>query len=114
VILNTLPTMDLDSGLYEVDSEASSVLSTGVAGDEPDSEILLDRRHFHSTFESETYLKSFYNRVEEPAMQVVLIFLPKIVARLEQRHEGKAALETLLDFGAGPTIHVAVCFRSLI
>lgn len=38
-------------------------------------------------------------------MQMVLTFLPGIVARLP-------LLNSILDFGAGPTIHVAVCFRN--
>lgn len=37
-------------------------------------------------------------------MQMVLKFLPNIVARL-----GK--VNHVLDFGAGPTVHVAACFR---
>lgn len=37
-------------------------------------------------------------------MQMVLFHLPNIVARL-------GSLPSLLDFGSGPTIHVAVCFR---
>ncbi|ULT91029.1 hypothetical protein L3Y34_008962 [Caenorhabditis briggsae] len=39
-------------------------------------------------------------------MQMVLTFLPNIVARL-----GKVG--KMLDFGAGPTIHVAACFREM-
>jgi len=83
--------------------------------EEHDAEIL-DRRHFRTTFSSTTYLHDFYaENTKEAAMQIVLTFLPKIVARLEQRVEdGEARLEKLLDFGAGPTIHVAVCFRKLV
>uniref|UniRef100_F1L9I4 Methyltransferase n=1 Tax=Ascaris suum TaxID=6253 RepID=F1L9I4_ASCSU len=38
-------------------------------------------------------------------MQLVLTFLPNIAARIGN-------VESLLDFGAGPTIHVAVAFRN--
>ena len=40
-------------------------------------------------------------------MQLVLTFLPSIVARLPAR-------KRCLDFGAGPTIHVAACFRNKV
>jgi len=52
-------------------------------------------------------LKDFYANVDDPAMQMVLTFLPGLAARLP-------AAPTLLDFGAGPTIHVAVCFRERV
>lgn len=38
-------------------------------------------------------------------MQMVLKFLPNIVARIGKTNR-------VLDFGAGPTIHVAACFRN--
>ncbi|KAL3068109.1 hypothetical protein niasHT_038099 [Heterodera trifolii] len=65
---------------------------------------LFDRRHFHEHFDTDAYLKDFYARVDDAAMQMVLFHLPNIVARL-------GPLPSLLDFGSGPTIHVAVCFR---
>uniref|UniRef100_A0A914DM78 Uncharacterized protein n=1 Tax=Acrobeloides nanus TaxID=290746 RepID=A0A914DM78_9BILA len=68
---------------------------------------LLDRDSFHTEFDTNAYLKDFYTNIDDPAMQMVLTFLPHIVARLPPQ-------KTLLDFGAGPTIHVAVCFRNLV
>jgi len=66
---------------------------------------ILDRRHFLQYFDTDAYLKDFYENVEYPAMQMVLFYLPNVAARLN-------SVETLLDFGAGPTIHVALCFRN--
>lgn len=40
-------------------------------------------------------------------MQMVIRFLPSIVVRLPK-------MQTLLDFGCGPTIHVSVIFRRYI
>lgn len=40
-------------------------------------------------------------------MQMVLFYLPNIIARLPN-------CKSLLDFGAGPTIHVAICFRNKV
>uniref|UniRef100_A0A183BNP1 Nicotinamide N-methyltransferase-like n=1 Tax=Globodera pallida TaxID=36090 RepID=A0A183BNP1_GLOPA len=68
---------------------------------------LLDRRHFHEHFDTDAYLKDFYARVDDAAMQMVLFHLPNIVARL-------GPLPSLLDFGSGPTIHVSVCFRETV
>ncbi|KAI1717590.1 NNMT/PNMT/TEMT family domain-containing protein [Ditylenchus destructor] len=65
---------------------------------------ILDRTHFLEKFDAKEYLKDFYTKVDDAAMQMVLIFLPNVVARFDHA-------ESLLDFGAGPTIHVAVCFR---
>ncbi|CAD5231778.1 unnamed protein product [Bursaphelenchus xylophilus] len=65
---------------------------------------LLNREHFHTEFDTLAYLKDFYTNVDDPAMQMVLTFLPGMVARLPR-------INSVLDFGAGPTIHVAVCFR---
>lgn len=66
---------------------------------------LLDRDSFHTEFDTKAYLTDFYTNVDDPAMQMVLTFLPGIVARLPP-------LNSILDFGAGPTIHVAVSFRN--
>ncbi|CAI5450233.1 unnamed protein product [Caenorhabditis angaria] len=71
---------------------------------ELDGEKLLDRTTFFTEFSTTAYLEDFYNNVEDPAMQMVLTFLPNIVARV-----GK--IQKILDFGAGPTIHVAACYR---
>nr|AAT11867.1 putative methyltransferase NNMT/PNMT/TEMT isoform b [Dictyocaulus viviparus] len=68
-------------------------------------QAILDRDTFHKEFNTEAYLKDFYTKVEDSAMQMVLIFLPNIVARI-----GK--IKRVLDFGAGPTIHVAASFRN--
>ncbi|VDM55947.1 unnamed protein product [Angiostrongylus costaricensis] len=65
---------------------------------------VLDRDSFHKEFSTEAYLKDFYIKVDDSAMQMVLTFLPNIVARI-----GK--VKRVLDFGAGPTIHVAASFR---
>ncbi|CAD5224729.1 unnamed protein product [Bursaphelenchus okinawaensis] len=66
---------------------------------------LLTRDSFQTEFDTLAYLKDFYTNVDDPAMQMVLTFLPGMVARLPQ-------LNSVLDFGAGPTIHVAACFRN--
>ncbi|CAI2353136.1 unnamed protein product [Caenorhabditis sp. 36 PRJEB53466] len=71
---------------------------------ELNGEKLLDRTTFFTEFSTNAYLEDFYTKVDDPAMQMVLTFLPSIVARI-----GK--VEKMLDFGAGPTIHVAACFR---
>uniref|UniRef100_A0AC34FKN2 Uncharacterized protein n=1 Tax=Panagrolaimus sp. ES5 TaxID=591445 RepID=A0AC34FKN2_9BILA len=69
--------------------------------------IIYTRDHFHTEFDTNAYLNDFYTKIEDPAMQMVLMFLPSIVARLPPR-------KRLLDFGAGPTIHVGACFRNNI
>uniref|UniRef100_A0A1I7Y0V8 NNMT/PNMT/TEMT family protein n=1 Tax=Steinernema glaseri TaxID=37863 RepID=A0A1I7Y0V8_9BILA len=66
---------------------------------------VLDRDYFHEEFSTEDYLRDFYTRIDDQAMQFVLNFLPNMVARI-----GK--VDRVLDFGAGPTIHVAVSFRN--
>ena len=68
-------------------------------------QIIYTRDHFHTEFDTNAYLTDFYTKIDDPAMQLVLMFLPSIVARLPPR-------KRLLDFGAGPTIHVAACFRN--
>ncbi|KAI6213307.1 hypothetical protein M3Y94_00135200 [Aphelenchoides besseyi] len=70
-----------------------------------DEKPLLTRDHFHEEFSTEAYLKDFYTKVDDPAMQMVLTFLPGIAARLPD-------CESMLDFGAGPTIHASTCFRN--
>ncbi|PIO75198.1 hypothetical protein TELCIR_02773 [Teladorsagia circumcincta] len=69
------------------------------------SEEVLDRDTFLTEFKTEAYLQDFYAKVEDPAMQMVLTCLPNIVARIGE-------VERVLDFGAGPTIHVAASFRN--
>lgn len=73
---------------------------------ELDGEKLLDRTTFFTEFSTNAYLDDFYTKVDDPAMQMVLTFLPSIVARV-----GK--VDKVLDFGAGPTIHVAACYREM-
>lgn len=73
--------------------------------DTPPEEEILDRTTFLDEFKTDAYLKDFYEKVDEPAMQMVLKFLPNIVARI-------GPFKRLLDFGAGPTIHVAASFRN--
>ncbi|CAI4224801.1 unnamed protein product [Auanema sp. JU1783] len=68
-------------------------------------ENILDRSTFLEEFKTDAYLEDFYSRIDEPAMQMVLKYLPNIVARIGN-------INRLLDFGAGPTIHVAACFRN--
>jgi hypothetical protein len=75
-------------------------------------QIIYTRDHFHTEFDTNAYLNDFYVNIEdpvggEPAMQLVLSFLPSIVARLPFR-------KRLCDFGAGPTIHVGACFREKV
>ncbi|VDO21719.1 unnamed protein product [Haemonchus placei] len=72
--------------------------------DLPAKEIL-DRDTFLTEFRTDAYLQDFYTKVEDPAMQMVLTCLPNIVARLGN-------VKRVLDFGAGPTIHVAASFRN--
>ncbi|VDL75118.1 unnamed protein product [Nippostrongylus brasiliensis] len=52
-----------------------------------------------------TRLQDFYTKVDDPAMQMVVTFLPNIVARIGE-------VKRMLDFGAGPTTHVAASFRN--
>ncbi|VDN23497.1 unnamed protein product [Cylicostephanus goldi] len=65
----------------------------------------LDRDSFLTEFKTDAYLDDFYTKVDDNAMKMVLAFLPNIVARIGE--VGK-----VLDFGAGPTIHVAASFRN--
>ncbi|KAL6741686.1 hypothetical protein Aduo_014915 [Ancylostoma duodenale] len=65
----------------------------------------LDRDSFLTEFKTDAYLEDFYTRVEDSAMKMVLGFLPNIVARIGR-------VSKVLDFGAGPTIHVAASFRN--
>ncbi|CAJ0929637.1 unnamed protein product, partial [Mesorhabditis belari] len=66
---------------------------------------LLDRSTFHEEWKTDLYLKDFYTKVEDSAMQMVLTFLPVVVQRI-------GPVKRVIDFGAGPTIHVSVCFRN--
>ncbi|CAD6189510.1 unnamed protein product [Caenorhabditis auriculariae] len=68
-------------------------------------EKLLDRTSFFTEFSTNAYLDDFYTKVDDPAMQMVLTFFPNIVARVGKIHR-------LLDFGAGPTIHIAAAYRN--
>ncbi|PAV79200.1 hypothetical protein WR25_18159 isoform B [Diploscapter pachys] len=68
------------------------------------NETIYDRTSFMTTFSTDAYLEDFYTKVEDPAMQMVLKFLPLIACRI-------GSIDRLLDFGAGPTIHVAATFR---
>jgi len=70
-----------------------------------DKQVIYTRDHFATEFDTNAYLTDFYTKIDDPAMQLVLTFLPSIVARLPHR-------KRLLDFGAGPTVHVAACFRN--
>ncbi|CAJ0582703.1 unnamed protein product, partial [Mesorhabditis spiculigera] len=67
-------------------------------------EGLLDRTTFHEEWKTDLYLKDFYTKVEDPAMRMVLTFLPMVASRI-------GPVKRILDFAAGPTIHVSVCFR---
>ncbi|VDM13731.1 unnamed protein product [Wuchereria bancrofti] len=58
-----------------------------------------------SNFDSQAYLSDFYQRVDDPAMQMMIMLLPSIAERID-------SYDNLLDFGAGPTIHVSVVFRN--
>ncbi|KHJ93929.1 hypothetical protein OESDEN_06149 [Oesophagostomum dentatum] len=71
----------------------------------PDDDVILDRSSFSTEWKTEAYLKDFYTAVQDNAMKMVLASLPNIVARIGR--VGK-----VLDFGAGPTIHVAASFRN--
>uniref|UniRef100_A0A0N4ZE42 NNMT/PNMT/TEMT family protein n=1 Tax=Parastrongyloides trichosuri TaxID=131310 RepID=A0A0N4ZE42_PARTI len=74
---------------------------------DPPREELLDRTTIHRDFSTEAYLKDFYANVDDCAMQMVLHYLPHFAARIGKK-------ERLLDFGAGPTIHVPCCFRNYV
>lgn len=66
---------------------------------------ILSRDDFYYAFNTQAYLKDFYSgKIDEAAMRLILAFLPNVVARLTSGLR-------VLDVGAGPTIHVAVCFR---
>ncbi|KHN83563.1 putative methyltransferase B0303.2 [Toxocara canis] len=69
------------------------------------NEELISRDRFRTEFNTTAYLRDFYTAVDDPAMQLVLTFLPNIATRIGE-------VENLLDFGAGPTIHVSVAFRN--
>ncbi|KAK5984235.1 Amine N-MethylTransferase, partial [Trichostrongylus colubriformis] len=73
--------------------------------DVPASQEIIDRDKFLTEFRTDAYLRDFYTKVEDPAMQMVLNCLPNIVTRLGN-------VKRVLDFGAGPTIHVAASFRN--
>uniref|UniRef100_A0AAF5PVP9 NNMT/PNMT/TEMT family protein n=2 Tax=Wuchereria bancrofti TaxID=6293 RepID=A0AAF5PVP9_WUCBA len=60
-----------------------------------------------SNFDSQAYLSDFYQRVDDPAMQMMIMLLPSIAERID-------SYDNLLDFGAGPTIHVSVVFRNKV
>ncbi|CAB3396484.1 unnamed protein product [Caenorhabditis bovis] len=89
----------------EVQAPVPSNIPTEVLR-EVDGEKLLDRTTFFTEFSTNAYLDDFYTKVDDPAMQMVLTFLPNIVARV-----GK--VNKVLDFGAGPTVHVAACYREM-
>lgn len=66
------------------------------------------RDDYPQAFDPLAYLKDFYSKTDdEPAMHVMLKFLPNIVPRVP--HGGR-----LLDVGSGPTVHVALCFREIV
>ncbi|VBB31525.1 unnamed protein product [Acanthocheilonema viteae] len=60
-----------------------------------------------SNFDSHAYLWDFYQNVDDPAMQMMIMLLPTIAERVN-------CCDNLLDFGAGPTIHVSVVFRNKV
>ncbi|VDM92462.1 unnamed protein product [Onchocerca ochengi] len=60
-----------------------------------------------SNFDSQSYLWDFYQHIDDPAMQMMIMLLPIIAERID-------CYDSLLDFGAGPTIHVSVVFRNKI
>uniref|UniRef100_A0A914XET0 N-methyltransferase n=1 Tax=Plectus sambesii TaxID=2011161 RepID=A0A914XET0_9BILA len=66
--------------------------------------LVLDRDFFHVAFNTDAYLHDFYTQLEEPAMRMVHTYMPTIVAKLPKGGR-------MCDFGAGPTIHLGVCFR---
>ncbi|ETN77562.1 NNMT/PNMT/TEMT family protein [Necator americanus] len=88
----------------EIDAVVTSATMIPIS-DAPPQEPL-DRDSFLTEFKTEAYLEDFYSKVEDSAMKMMLGFLPIIVARI-----GRVA--KVLDFGAGPTIHVAASFRNV-
>lgn len=57
-------------------------------------------------FDPAIYLDSFYKTAsEDPAMQIVLFFLPGLLYRLPP------TLRTVLDLGAGPTVYLPITLR---
>ncbi|VDK87702.1 unnamed protein product [Litomosoides sigmodontis] len=58
-----------------------------------------------SNFDPQAYLWDFYQRVDDPAMQMMIMLLPTIAQRID-------CCDNLLDFGAGPTIYVSIVFRN--
>ncbi|EFO13599.1 hypothetical protein LOAG_14929 [Loa loa] len=60
-----------------------------------------------SNFDSQAYLWDFYQCIDDPAMQMMIMLLPTIAERID-------CYDNLLDFGAGPTIHVSVVFRNKV
>lgn len=66
------------------------------------------REDYSMAFDPLAYLKDFYSKTDnEPAMLVMLRFLPNVACRLERGGR-------LLDIGSGPTVHVALCFRNIV
>ncbi|VDN06316.1 unnamed protein product [Thelazia callipaeda] len=57
-------------------------------------------------FDANEYLQAFYyNPREDAAMRTVLFFLPGIIYWIPEK------IRTVLDLGAGPTVHVPITFR---
>ncbi|KAL7073220.1 hypothetical protein ACQ4LE_007093 [Meloidogyne hapla] len=96
---------ELEEQLKENKKTNLLIENSKILQNEENSQIIFNRNHFHEYFDTEAYLKDFYSKVEDPAMQLILFHLPSILARLPTK------INNLLDFGSGPTIYVAICFR---
>uniref|UniRef100_A0A0K0E3R0 NNMT/PNMT/TEMT family protein n=1 Tax=Strongyloides stercoralis TaxID=6248 RepID=A0A0K0E3R0_STRER len=88
----------IDSKIHDYDEPISY---------DPPRDELLDRRTIEKDFSTEAYLNDFYANVDDCAMQMVLNYLPQFAARIGKK-------KRLLDFGAGPTIHVPCSFRNYV
>uniref|UniRef100_A0A914UTV2 Uncharacterized protein n=1 Tax=Plectus sambesii TaxID=2011161 RepID=A0A914UTV2_9BILA len=58
--------------------------------------LVLDREYYPVAFNSDAYLRDFYAQIDDPAMRIIHMFMPLIVAKLPKGGR-------MCDFGAGPT-----------
>ncbi|CAG9536898.1 unnamed protein product [Cercopithifilaria johnstoni] len=72
-----------------------------------EADVIIGPDELENNFDSQAYLLDFYQHVDDPAMQMMIMLLPTIAERID-------CCDNLLDFGAGPTIHVSVVFRNKV
>ncbi|KAM3717665.1 Nicotinamide N-methyltransferase [Dirofilaria immitis] len=72
-----------------------------------EDDVIVGQDRLESNFDSQAYLWDFYRCIDDPAMQMMIMLLPIVAERIDY-------CDSLLDFGAGPTIHVSVVFRNKV